>query len=51
MDSPRTLITQVVDSVKEDVLSVTESNKQKAQVKDMFEAAQNPFAGLETDAL
>ena len=37
MDSTRTLIKQVVDSVKVDVLNVVECNEQKAQVNEMFE--------------
>lgn len=51
MDSTRTLIKQVVDSVKVDVLNVVECNEQKAQVNEMFESVTDPFAGIGTDAL
>ena len=53
MDSTRTLINQVVDSIKVKVLNAIDSNsnEQKTQVKDVFESATDPFAGIETEAL
>ncbi len=51
IDSTRTLIKQVVDSVKTDVLNVIDCNEHKKQVNDVFESVEDPFVGIETDAL
>ena len=51
IDSTRTLIKQVVDSVKTDVLDIIDSNEDKKQVNEVFESVKDPFVGIETDAL
>jgi hypothetical protein len=51
MDSTKTLIKQVVSSVKSDVLNVLESSDERDTVENIFESCPDPFVGIETDAL
>ena len=51
MDCTRTLITQVVGSVKTKVLDAIDCPEKKGQVSDLFNTVPDPFDGIETDAL
>ena len=52
MDCTRTLINQVVGSVKTNVLNAIDCpDEKKAQVSDLFDKVPDPFDGIETDAL
>jgi hypothetical protein len=48
MDSTKTLIKQVVSSVKSDVLNVLESSDERDTVENIFESCPDPFVGIET---
>ena len=55
IDCTRTLIRQVVGSVKNDVLIALESSEEKGRVENVFVSPPppppDPFIGIETDAL
>ena len=42
IDGTRSLIKQVVDSVKTDVLNVIDSNEQKKEINEVFESTIDP---------
>ena len=41
----------MVDPVKRGVLTVLNSNEDKKQVNEVFESVEDPFVGIETNAL
>lgn len=48
-DSTRTLVSQVVNSLKSDVLAAFQSDNQKEEVEKLSKCAQDPFTGIDTE--
>ena len=51
MDGTRTLIRQVVDSLKTDVVAVQSTDCDKSKVEEIFESNSDPFSGIDSEAL
>ena len=51
MDGTRTLIRQVVDSLKTDVVAVQSADCDKSKVEEIFESNSDPFSGIDSETL
>ena len=51
MDGTRTLIRQVVDSIKTDVVAMQPSDCDKNKVEEIFESNCGPFSGIDSESL